>query len=78
MSSDSEGYEGKNENRKDDEDSKDKILFNEDRAMEIINVEYLTLTEWLTKEVKKLKTDCYKLIDKTDFEIDPDDEDNDE
>ena len=80
MSDTDEDYEAKPENgimedsTQRDRVDKDKIHLNEDRAFEIINVEYSTLTDWLTKEIKKLRGDCNRLIDKTDFKFDDDDD----
>lgn len=79
MSDSDEDYEGTPENEKGEESHRDKadkdqIQINEDRALEIINVEFLTVTEWLTKEMKKLRADCNRLIDRTEFDTDEDDD----
>jgi hypothetical protein len=52
----------------------EKSTINEDRALEIINVEFSTLSDFISKEIKKLKNDCFKLIDKTKFETKEEDE----
>ena len=37
--------------------------FNEDDAMEIIEIEFQDLEDWLKRETKKLKKDSYNIID---------------
>ena len=79
MSSEDDDYEATSEiNKIEDtpQKEKDNVQLNEDRASEIVNVEYVTVSDWITKEMKRLKADCLKMIDKTEFEVDPDEDDD--
>lgn len=74
MSSEEDNYVDKGENGNESTTPGDSIQLNEDRASELVNVEFVTLTDWVTKEMKKLKNDCFKFIERSEFEVDPDDE----
>lgn len=66
-SSDSDdGMTKKYKNKKNTSNSNKKIVeknFNEDDAMEIIEIEFQDLEDWLKRETKKLKKDSYNIID---------------
>jgi hypothetical protein len=66
-SSDSdEGMTKNTKNTKNTPASNKKIvekIFNEDDAMEIIEIEFQDLEDWLKREMKKLKKDSYNIID---------------
>jgi hypothetical protein len=66
-SSDSDdGMTKKYKNKKNTPNSNKKIVeknFNEDDAMEIIEIEFQDLEDWLKRETKKLKKDSYNIID---------------
>ncbi len=56
----------KNKNKKNTPNSNKKIVeknFTEDDAMEIIELEFQDLEDWLKRETKKLKKESYNIID---------------
>jgi hypothetical protein len=53
----------KKDNETEDRPSKKVTKLNEDIAMEIINIEFKDLEDWLKKEMKTLKGESFDIID---------------